>query len=184
MELSFLANETWLTVLKRKGVAQVLAVLRAIPMPSRRVHGQCHSWRSFWEAVVENYMEIAQNFWEGIARKFSVWLLFERHLIRRALHFYCRATFYHRNPDAAKTKASAKQSSNVTVSTAACTAVEWPIGTERWSAHAEALPAITAEAILEHLLKMGSVCLVRTKLSLHKSRFVEDTTSFSWLCPR
>ena len=74
----------------------------------------------------------------------------------------------------------------MTVSTAACSAVKWPTGTEGWSAHAEALPAITAEAILEHLLKTGKCLSSKDEVVVAQKplRRGYDFFCFWWLCPR
>ena len=72
----------------------------------------------------------------------------------------------------------------MTVSTAACPAVEWPTGTEGWSAHAKALPAITAEAILEHLLKTGKCFSSTDEVVVAQKPLSRGYNFFWWLCPR
>ena len=68
----------------------------------------------------------------------------------------CRAVFYYKKPQAAKTKASAKRlsgRSDTADGGASRPKLDWP--TSGWSVKSEDLPVINSCHILDHLVKTG-----------------------------
>ena len=68
--------------------------------------------------------------------------------------FFCRALFYSRNKDAAKTKASTKKERiSVTQAVSVSTRPTFPIS--GWSSDPSKLPLVTASTVVGHLMRTG-----------------------------
>ena len=100
--------------------------------------------------------------------------------------FKCRAIFYSQNPDAAKTKKSARAKDRAAAPLPASSrnlGASSPFPAEGWSSQASLLPVVSATTVLGHLMKTASCCLGMNLLPC-RNLLIEVTNFFRRICTR